>query len=528
TAETSIIEQQFKKIQEQLMQLSTAYYNIYNSKCWKLTKPIRLILDSVKFVFYTILKDISHFTALFEKAVRYLKHFGIRATGKKIEYKLFRHKRIKKRPFSPVVNNLIEDCKDKVETGKSVSIIIPTKNAGEEYELLLKNLINQNGFSEIEIVVVDSGSTDNTVEISRKYGATVIKIKPEEFSHSYSRNIGAEKATKEYLCVMTQDALPTSEYWLYHLYRTMENNPKVAAVSCAEYPRVDADLYHRVFAWNHYKYLGVINSDVIMSMPNSNDPILLRQNGQLSDITCFIERDTLLKYRYRGNFAEDLDLGMRLITDGYKLAFLGNEVSIHSHNRASFYYLKRRFVELVTLKKIFPDQEVISYRFEQVIKETVFLCYHINILAEEYMQEYITSDLKAFREKFIKRYREIRINCFPTVKLIEKVDLSNKIDTQTVEFLADCFKQYREIVISNDERYSGLMIDAMEGYFNVVFDFMDSCYEVIDLEIVSEFFECVFKIYTSAIGTFFAYSYLSNEYDSIKHNNFYKSIGEGV
>ena len=113
----------------------------------------------------------------------------------------------------------------------NVAVVIPTLNAGQEFELLLAMLTRQKGFKQVEIVIVDSGSTDMTLELAEEYNATLVCIKPEEFSHSYARNLGAEKASSaDYLLIMTQDALPASDYWLYELYASCERN-NFAAVS---------------------------------------------------------------------------------------------------------------------------------------------------------------------------------------------------------------------------------------------------------------------------------------------------------
>src|SRR5205823_8776375 len=100
---------------------------------------------------------------------------------------------------------------------KAVSVIIPTKNAGVDFSPLLSMLKNQEGFKHIEIIIVDSGSTDQTLKIAREFAATIIEIAPAEFSHSYARNLGAERATGDYVLFMVQDALPPSVTWLQEL-----------------------------------------------------------------------------------------------------------------------------------------------------------------------------------------------------------------------------------------------------------------------------------------------------------------------
>lgn len=62
-----------------------------------------------------------------------------------------------------------------------------------------------------------------------------------------------------------------------------------------------------------------------------------------------------MRYRYQGDYAEDLDLGIRLIQDGYRVAMLASVKVIHSHNRPAYYYLKRSFVDVIFLVGLFKD-----------------------------------------------------------------------------------------------------------------------------------------------------------------------------
>ncbi|MGD0281091.1 MAG: glycosyltransferase, partial [Dissulfurispiraceae bacterium] len=169
----------------------------------------------------------------------------------------------------------------------TVSVIIPTKNAGGEFELLMSVLSQQKGFKDLEIVVVDSGSSDGTLEIARSYGAKVVEIPSEKFSHSYARNLGAEHAIGNHLLFTVQDALPPSATWLYELAGKMKHTG-VAALSCSETPREDVDMLYRVLSCNHMRFLEIDNGDRILSKPEKEDCVSLRKNGQLSDVACLI------------------------------------------------------------------------------------------------------------------------------------------------------------------------------------------------------------------------------------------------
>ncbi len=237
-----------------------------------------------------------------------------------------------------------------------VSVVIPTLNAGPEFAFLMRKLKTQTWVRGIEIVIVDSGSTDSTVALARAAGAVVVEIPPAEFSHSGARNLGAEAASGDHLLFMVQDAYPIGERWVYGLLRYLldHRDQGMVAVSCTEYCRDDSDIVYECAIATHYSFLGCKTSDRIGEFRGA-DQESLRAMGQLSDISCLIGRERFLQYRYRGNFAEDLDLGVRLIRDGHRIAMLASVKVIHSHNRTSHYYLKRTFVDIVFLVNVFDD-----------------------------------------------------------------------------------------------------------------------------------------------------------------------------
>ncbi len=237
---------------------------------------------------------------------------------------------------------------------KKVSVVIPVKNAGGDFRHLLKKLKVQRGIRECEIIVVDSGSVDETLQVATNEGARVVEIPPNSFDHAYSRNKGAELATGDYVLFMVQDALPLTDKWLWEMARTLEQND-VVAVSCAEYPRSDCDLFYQCIIWNHYRSLNLDKDRVLAWDESCSSHLGLRSNSQIIDIAALIRRDVFNKYGFKTKFAEDLDLGIRLIKDGHKIGFLYSTRILHSHNRPAFYFLKRAYVDARFLKERFPN-----------------------------------------------------------------------------------------------------------------------------------------------------------------------------
>ena len=103
-----------------------------------------------------------------------------------------------------------------------LTVIIPTLNAGRFLPNLLERLSSQT-VSDKEIIVIDSASDDETVEVARSFGATVKPIVRREFNHGRTRNVAADDASGEYLVFLTQDALPVDGRLLENLIAPLEN-----------------------------------------------------------------------------------------------------------------------------------------------------------------------------------------------------------------------------------------------------------------------------------------------------------------
>src|SRR5581483_6770187 len=79
-----------------------------------------------------------------------------------------------------------------------------------------------------DVLVIDSGSVDDSAKIARAAGASVIAIEPEQFGHGRTRNLGAEQTTGDLICFLTQDATPV-EGWLAAYREAFSLAPNVVA-----------------------------------------------------------------------------------------------------------------------------------------------------------------------------------------------------------------------------------------------------------------------------------------------------------
>ncbi len=409
---------------------------------------------------------------------------------------------------------LLED-KGPENVKPGVSVLIPTFNGAEDFLKLLLAVRNQKGFKNIEIVVVDSGSADETINYAQEFGAKIVQIQPEEFSHSYSRNLCAEYATEDYLLFTTQDALPSSDLWVYNMVTAMEDHD-VEAVSCIEIPRIDADIYTRVALWWHANYFLEINgNDKIISMPLNQNPNSLRKHAQLTSIGLLVKKETFFKYKFRKEYAEDLDLGVRLLTDGGKIALLSSNPVVHSHNRPPFYHLKRAYIDKLVIAEILNERldepgiqynELVgdivkTYRIISSVRVADILNgrRHINI-----------TELDAI----ITKIRDMDMKNISSNVIIEN---NLYLDTNIILFLKKVFAQYQKS--PSEYSASGLLLKELIQFLTLSNQYIKTTHEYLDESFLNDYFTLIFKSFANSVGAYAAICYANTgikEYSPIQ------------
>lgn len=392
-----------------------------------------------------------------------------------------------------------------LEQDITVSVIIPAKNAGDEFRFLLAMLKNQQGFRKVEIVVVDSGSTDGTVAIAEAFGARIVHLPPEEFTHSHARNLGAENASGDYLLFTVQDALPPSERWLYELFYALKENGAVAA-SCAEFPREDADLFYRVLGWHHYNFMEVAGQDRILCRPAQENHLSLRKNAQISDIACLISRDIFQQYRFRVDYAEDLDLGLRLIRDGHKMVLLGSVRIIHSHNRNPYYHLRRGYVDKYFISQILSDLPKAAAEPTLLIPDILHSFQALNrIILRELAQIKLPCSVGELSAGISRHLRQAAKS---DGIASGDADTNGYLDPHFQSFIKQLENHPAAANSGNGTSKHSMMLDAMQNFTAIIFSYLGNAYEQIDETTLEEFKACLYKAVAFIYGSHLADCYL--------------------
>jgi rhamnosyltransferase len=207
-----------------------------------------------------------------------------------------------------------------------ISVVIPVKDGGDDLERCLAGIAAQRVDEEVEVVVVDSGSSDASVDVARAAGAVVTEIDPAEFGHGRTRNLGVRIARGELLVFTSQDAVANDGRWLASLAAAARSRPHVAGAYGRQLPHHDARPPERFF-------LDFMYGPTPRVQRLDGDDEVTFETTLFSNVNAAIPRWALERFPFRDDLtmSEDQEWSRRALRAGFALVYEPSAAVRHSH-----------------------------------------------------------------------------------------------------------------------------------------------------------------------------------------------------
>ena len=237
-----------------------------------------------------------------------------------------------------------------------VSVVIPTLNGGARFREVLSRVKAQACSFPVEVVCVDSGSTDGTPAFARERGARVISIPRERFNHGDTRNLGIREAAGELVALLVQDALPADEHWLEHLARALLSVEDAAGSYARQVPREGCDpvLRERLLNWAAGRPERTVQRLPPGVRFEELDPREKLALCAFDNVSSMVRRSAWERHPFPPeSFGEDVAWGARVVPAGYALVYEPAAAVIHSHDNSVWYEFKRIYADHRNLNRLF-------------------------------------------------------------------------------------------------------------------------------------------------------------------------------
>lgn len=226
-----------------------------------------------------------------------------------------------------------------------VSFIIRTKNEEKEIENTLKAIRKQDTTEEIEVILIDSGSQDNTINIAKKYVDKIIEISEEDFSWGYALNLGIEQSEGEFICIISGHCILVSDKTIENAINILKNRDIVALYGMQK-GRKEKDVFEvnelcKDYPINEYYEYGL-------------DELESGKNIGVSNACCLLKKSIWKNYKYNEEVqsAEDGYWAYEVCENNYRLAYSSKFAVYHGHNFNISYIYKKWYWRIFYVNQI--------------------------------------------------------------------------------------------------------------------------------------------------------------------------------
>ncbi len=271
-------------------------------------------------------------------------------------------------------------------------IIVPTFNAGPRFSQLLEKLTHQT-IKPQNIIIIDSGSSDSTLQTAKEYSCKIITIENKNFDHGTSRNLAAAEVTSEFMIFITQDAIPADEYTIAELIKPIQADPNVAICYGRQLPMPHVRPLESFARQFNYPAQSILKT--------KDDIATLGIKTFFCSNACSAIRHSIFNklggFKNNAIANEDMLFAAKAILQGYSVYYSAEARVYHSHDYSLFETFKRYF----NIGRFFADNRWLTKHASLKNYSGVMLKTGVKTFWQERIPHYIVALLAEFIVKAI-------------------------------------------------------------------------------------------------------------------------------
>jgi len=229
-----------------------------------------------------------------------------------------------------------------------ISVVVRTLNEGRYLDNLLKS-INRQAFKSfivqpiVNVVLVDSGSSDNTLAVASSHGVEIVKIRQADFSFGYSLNTGCHNASGQILVFVSGHCLPQGDDWIDCLIRPLLNG-QCSYVYGRQLPVEETNFSEAQIFRRHY--------------PDYDKRP--QKSCFINNANAAIVKSVWEQYRFceKVKGCEDIEFATRMQVDGHRIGYVSSAPVFHVHDESCWQVARRFEREAATVSSIFSEKRI--------------------------------------------------------------------------------------------------------------------------------------------------------------------------
>jgi len=237
-----------------------------------------------------------------------------------------------------------------------ISLVVRAKNEGRHLPRLIEG-INAQDVSALECILVDSGSTDNTIEIAGQAGWKIVQLASDRFTFGRSLNLGCSVATGDVIIILSAHVYPLRVDYLRKMLESIVENPQAVA-----YGRQVGNMTTR------------FSERMVMSNWFPAERITDQGHAFTNNANSAVHRELWERFRYNEELSglEDIDFSARVLASGGQVTYVSDApvVDVHEETFRGIYHRYHR--EAVAYKQIFPGERMSARTGVSLFARNVF------------------------------------------------------------------------------------------------------------------------------------------------------------